>query len=109
MSIHRVFTAQDDLDDLETARKLGGGLWEESDLQLDFSDIESVTPEFATELCRTVVERRPPAVLSNALLADTRAPQVQLVFMPAIMAALGVQLRSLRPELRPRAGNVLTP
>jgi len=77
------------LADLETARRLGRRLWEERDLQLDFSGVEHVSAEFATELCRTIVERRSPAVLSNALLVQTMAPAVQATFLPAIMAALG--------------------
>ncbi|MBL7202066.1 MAG: DEAD/DEAH box helicase [Anaerolineae bacterium] len=88
MPIHRVFTGQAHLDDLETARQLGQRLWTESDLQLDFSDIEEVTVEFATELCRTIVTRRDAAVLSTALLTSTMRPQVQATFFSAIVAAL---------------------
>jgi hypothetical protein len=50
MPVQRVFTGQNHLDDPEVARQLGARLWEEGDLQLDFSDIASVTPAFATEV-----------------------------------------------------------
>jgi hypothetical protein len=84
-----VAAEQPSLDDLEVARRLGRRLWEESDLQLDFNGVERVTPEFAVELCRTIVAHRSPAVLSNAFLVHTMAPEVQATFLPAIMAALG--------------------
>jgi len=88
MPIQRVFTGQSQLADPELARQLGRRLWEEADLQLDFSGVEGVTPEFATELCRTILQHRSPAVLSSVLLVGTMAPPVQSVFLPAIMAAL---------------------
>jgi ATP-dependent helicase YprA (DUF1998 family) len=89
MTIHRVAAEGAMLEDLDVARRLGRRLWEESDLQLDFSGVERVSPEFSAELCRTIVERRSPAVLSNAFLVHTMAPEVQATFLPAIMAALG--------------------
>jgi hypothetical protein len=89
MPVHRVFTGQAYLDDPEVARQLGRRLWAESNLQLDFGDVEEVTTEFAAELCRTVVARRSAAVLSSALRVDTMAPQVQAAFLPAIVATLG--------------------
>jgi len=90
MAIHRIVTGAGTLADLEVARRLGQRLWEEGDLQLDFGGVEDVSAEFAAELCRTIVERRSPAVLSNALLVQTMAPAVQATFLPAIMAALDV-------------------
>ena len=100
MGIHRVFTDQAYLEDLEIAHQLGRRLWDETETQLDFSGIEGVSPEFATELCRTIVERRSPAVLSSALLVHTMAPQVQSTFLPAIMM-LWEETRCLpRPRLR---------
>ena len=89
MPVQRVYQGQEQLDDLEVARQLGRRLWDEGDLQFDFGEIEGVTPGFAAELCRTIVERRSPAVLSNALLVHTMTPQVQTTFLPAIVAALG--------------------
>jgi hypothetical protein len=89
MTTHRVAAEGALLEDLEVARRLGRRLWEESDLQLDFRGVEGVTPEFAAELCRTIVDRRSPAVLSNAFLVHTMAPEVQATFLPAILASLG--------------------
>jgi len=89
MSKNRVSLDQPVLDDLELARRLGQRLWDENDLQFDFGVVKSVTPEFAEELCRVIVERRSPAVLSSALLVPTMAPQVQTTFLPAIMATVG--------------------
>ena len=89
MSVRRVSLDQPVLDDLELARQLGRRLWDESDLQFDFGAVQSVAPEFAEELCRVIVDRRSPAVLSNTLLVHTMAPPVQATFLPAIMAALG--------------------
>ena len=77
------------LNDLELARRLGRRLWDETDLQFDFGGVERVSPEFAQELCRVIVERRSPAMLSNALLVTTMSPQIQATFFPAIMAAVG--------------------
>jgi hypothetical protein len=53
MPVYRVFRAI--LDDLAFARRLGQRLWDESDLQFDFGDVERVTPEFAEVLCRIIV------------------------------------------------------
>jgi len=89
MPVFRVFTGQRRLDDLEAARQLGQRLWTEDDLHLDFGQVEDVTPEFAAELCRTIVARRSPAVLASALRVQTMAPQVQAAFLPAITAVLG--------------------
>ncbi|GAB4543589.1 MAG: hypothetical protein Kow0063_36900 [Anaerolineae bacterium] len=100
MPIQPVFSGQSQLADPESARQLGRRLWEEADLQLDFSGVEAVTPEFATELCRTILQRRSPAVLSSVLLVDTMAPPVQSVFLPAIMAALGGAAPAVPPPAR---------
>jgi hypothetical protein len=89
MTTHRVAAEGALLESLEVARRLGRRLWEESDLQLDFGGVEGVTPEFAAELCRTIVDRHSPAVLSNAFLVHTMAPEVQATFLPTIMASLG--------------------
>jgi superfamily II DNA or RNA helicase len=89
MTTYRVDAHGAMLEDLDAARSLGRRLWEESDLQLDFGGVEGVTPQFAAELCRTIVTRRSPAVLSNAFLVGTMTPEVQATFLPAIMGALG--------------------
>ncbi|RME24489.1 MAG: DEAD/DEAH box helicase, partial [Candidatus Zixiibacteriota bacterium] len=87
MPIHKIFTGNPTLSDISLARQLGHRLWTENDLQLDFTGIERVTGEFATELCRTILEQRSAAVLHNALLTDTMQPAVQATFLPVIMAA----------------------
>jgi hypothetical protein len=89
------------LEDLDVARRLGRRLWEESDLQLDFSGVDRVSPETAAELCRTIVERRSPAVLSNAFLVHTMAPEVQATFLPAIMAVVTASAVYTPPPAEP--------
>ncbi len=89
MPIHQVSTNNPNLSDLDVARQLGQRLWTENDLQLNFSGIESVTEKFATELCRTIIEQRSPAVLNSVLLTGSMSPPVQATFLPALMAALG--------------------
>lgn len=103
MPTHKVLTNNPNLSDPETARQLGRRLWTESDLQLDFTGVESVTPAFATELCRTILEKRAPAVLHSALMLDTMTSQVQATFLPAIMAALGRSTPQPQPAPPPAA------
>ncbi|MCG3207816.1 MAG: DEAD-box ATP-dependent RNA helicase CshA [Anaerolineae bacterium] len=88
MSVHRIFTETPHLADVTLARQLGQRLWTDNELQLDFSGIESVTSEFATELCRTILAQRAPAVILSALLTPTMAAAVQAVFTPVLGAAL---------------------
>ncbi len=92
MSIHKIYTDNPNLSDVTLARQLGQRLWTENDLQLDFSGIETVTGEFATELCRTIIQQRDPALLHNALLIATMAPPVQLTFFSVLSAALSGSL-----------------
>ncbi|MEW5960205.1 MAG: DEAD/DEAH box helicase [Chloroflexota bacterium] len=92
MPVHPVFVDNPHLSDLDLARQLGQRLWTENDLQLDFSGIETVTDEFATELCRTIIQQRDPALLHNALLIATMAPPVQLTFFSVLSAALSGSL-----------------
>ena len=73
MSIHRLFTGQSHLNDLIQARDIARALQDQPDLQLDFTGIESVTPEFAAELCRAIVQVRGPDALRSALLLQTMA------------------------------------
>lgn len=98
MTVHKVYTGAPHLADLEIARQLGQRLWAGTDAQLDFTGIESVTPEFATELCRTIIERRSAAVVQNVLLTSTMAPEVQSTFLPALMAALSGALPPASPS-----------
>lgn len=111
MTIHHVAAEGAMLEDLDVARRLGQRLWEESDLQLDFSGVERVSPEFSAALCRIIVERRSPAVLSNAFLVHTMAPEVQATFLPAIMAALGAGApeRPVEPGQPPSADQARRP
>jgi hypothetical protein len=92
MSLHKIYTDNPNLSDVTLARQLGQRLWAENDLQLDFSGIRTVTAEFATELCRTIIQRRDPALLPNALLIATMAPPVQLTFFSVLSAALSGSL-----------------
>lgn len=94
MRIENVLTDTSHLADPEIARQLGRRLWTENDLQLDFSDIDSVTEEFATELCRTIIQQRDPALLHHALMITTMAPPVQATFFAVLSAALSGSLGS---------------
>ncbi|MGC9522979.1 MAG: DEAD/DEAH box helicase [Anaerolineae bacterium] len=87
MSDHCVVLTHAVLEDPILAHELATRVSDE-DLQLDFSDVERVTPAFAEAMCRAIVAARSPAVLSNALLVDTMRPEVQQAFMPAIVSAL---------------------
>ncbi len=95
MPIHQVSTNNPNLSDLDVARQLGQQLWTENDLQLDFTGIEIVTEEFATELCRTILQQRDPAVILSVLLTHTMSAGVQAVFTPVLGAAL---MGSLSPQ-----------
>lgn len=99
MSVHQVIVDTPHLSDLDLARRLGRRLWQESELQLDFTGIESVTEEFATELCRTVIQQRDPALLHNALLIGTMVPPVQATFF----SIRSFRLRSVVLFLPPRS------
>lgn len=88
MAIHKILDNNPNLSDLELARQLGRRLWTDQDLQLDFTGIDSVTEDFATDLCRTIIRQRSPAVLPSVLLTATMSPAVQATFLPALMAAL---------------------
>jgi ATP-dependent helicase YprA (DUF1998 family) len=98
MPIHKVFTNNPDLADVALALDLGQRLWTENDLQLDFTGIQSVTEEFATELCRTIIQQRAPALLHNALLITTMTPPVQATFFSVLSAALSGSLGSSPPS-----------
>ncbi len=97
MPTQRVFDGRPVLDDLSQARELGRLLWERSDIQLDFAGVEAVSPEFAAELCRTIVQRRSPALLQSALLVPTMAMPVQAAFLPALLAAMTGPLTAAPP------------
>ena len=87
MPFHSLYTGNAHLTDLSQARDLGRLLREQPDLQLDFTGIESVTPEFAAELCRVIVQTHGPDALRSALLLQTMAFPVLAVFVPAMQAA----------------------
>ncbi len=88
MPTQRVFDGRPTLDDTTLARELGRLLWDRSDVQLDFEGVESVSAQFAAELCRTILQRRSPALLQSALLVPTMTMPVQAAFLPALMAAM---------------------
>ncbi len=88
MPIYKIFTNTPTLSDVALAHQLGQRLWAENDLQLDFTGIESVTEEFATELCRTILQQRNPAIILSALLTQTMSAGVQAVFTPVVGAAV---------------------
>ncbi len=102
MPPYRIFTDQPHLTDPALARQLGRRLWTENDLQLDFSNIESLSEAFAATLCRTVLEQRSAAVLSSALLLTTMSPAVQTVFGQALSATLNDTLPAPPSPPKPR-------
>jgi DNA replication ATP-dependent helicase Dna2 len=102
MSRYRIFSDTPHLTDTTLARQLGQRLWTENDLQLDFSGIDSLSGEFAAELCRTMLQQRSAAVLSSALILNTMAPAVQTVFGHALSAALN-DAPAPPPKSRPAA------
>ncbi len=88
MPAYRVMTDSPDLSALDRARQLGQRCWQEPDAQLDFSGVESVTPEFAATLCQTILERCPPGMLQTALVIETMTAAVRTVFVRALMGSL---------------------
>ena len=87
MPVHLLFSGQSLLNDLIRVRDIARAFREQPDLQLDFTGIESVTPEFAAELCRVVVQTHGPDGLRSALLLQTMAFPVLELFVPAMQAA----------------------
>jgi len=85
--MHRLFTGQAHLNNRSQASGVRHVLLEQPDLQLDFTGIESVTPEFAAELCQAIVQVRGPDGLRSALLLQTMAFPVLAAFVPAMQAA----------------------
>lgn len=98
MPIHHLHAGSLHLSDPSQARNLGR-LYDQPDLQLDFTGIESVTPEFAAELCRAIVQARGPDALRSALLLQTMALPVLAVFVPAMQATASAP--SAMPTDRP--------
>ena len=88
MTIHRIAAEGAVLEDLEVARRLGRRLWEESDLQLDFSGVEGVSPGFCAELPPMgeyfvrFVQRCPSAVTTQASCCQPDPGSVTYLYSP---------------------------